>query len=100
MKKIKCTQERSGTTVNVEIFYVLGFALIFFGVVIILAAILLLPHSKIKKGEARGGGAIIIGPVPIIFGTDKESVKTILILSIVLTVVLIAATAILHLMSR
>jgi len=85
---------------NAETLYALGFALIFLGVTIILTALLLLSYSETKEKETRAGGAIIIGPVPIVFGADKESVKTILILSIVLTVVLVATTVTLHLMSR
>jgi uncharacterized protein (TIGR00304 family) len=48
------------------------------------------------KGKVRAGGAIIIGPVPIIFGTDRKSLKTILLLSITLTVLLIILFVILN----
>jgi len=93
-------RRRTELTMNIETLYALGLALIFFGVPIILAAILLLFHSRTEEREVNGGGAIIIGPIPIIFGTDNESVKTVLLLSIVLSIVLIAAAVILHLMSR
>jgi len=53
-----------------------------------------------KKGKVTGGGAIIIGPFPIIFGTDKESIKIILLLSITLTILLVIAMVIFHLMFR
>ena len=36
------------------------------------------------EGKVKGGGAIIIGPFPIVFGTDWKSVKMVLLLSIVL----------------
>ncbi|MCK4474502.1 DUF131 domain-containing protein, partial [Candidatus Bathyarchaeota archaeon] len=36
-----------------------------------------------------GGGVLIIGHFPIIFGTDKEAVKAVLLLSLALTVLLI-----------
>ncbi|MEM2319370.1 MAG: DUF131 domain-containing protein [Candidatus Bathyarchaeia archaeon] len=71
-------------------FYSLGIALIFIGVLIVLVAFLLLFMAGFKEKTVRGGGAVIIGPFPIIFGTDKESVKTLLWLSITLTVILIA----------
>lgn len=61
----------------------LGFALIFIAVI---GAIL---SGKRGGSKVRGGGAIIIGPIPIVFGTDKQSVKVILILSIVLVALLI-----------
>jgi len=53
-----------------------------------------------KKGNVKGAGAIIIGPIPIVFGTDKESLKTVLRLSIVLTALLIILILVLHFLSR
>ena len=80
--------------------YMIGLALIFLGTIIIIAIILALLFSGRDKAKVRGGGAIIIGPVPIIFGTDKESLKTILILSIILTVLLTIVTVMLYFMSK
>jgi len=81
--------------------YGLGIALIFAGMLVILVAILLLFLSNVKgEGKVKGGGVIIIGPFPIIFGTDKESVKTILLLSLALTVLLVIAMVIFYLISR
>jgi uncharacterized protein (TIGR00304 family) len=48
-----------------------------------------------KEGEGegnskmRGGGVIMIGPIPIIFGTDKKSVKSVIVLALALTILLI-----------
>jgi uncharacterized protein (TIGR00304 family) len=81
--------------------YGLAIALIFAGMLIIIVATLLLFLSNVKGGgKVKGGGAIIIGPFPIIFGTDKESVKTILLLSLVLTVLLIIAMVTFYLISK
>ncbi len=77
-------------TLNAESFYILGVAIIFLGILIIIAAFVLLAISSFRGGKIRGGGAIIVGPFPIIFGTDKESFKTILWLSITLTLLLLA----------
>lgn len=71
-------------------FYSLGVALIFVGVLIVLVAFALLFIVGFEEKTVRGGGTVIIGPFPIIFGTDKESVKILLWLSITLTVILIA----------
>lgn len=88
-------------TMDAGTLYWLGLALVFIGVIVIVVATLLVVFSNIRKGgKVKGGGAIIIGPVPIIFGTDKESLKTILLLSIVLTIILVIATVILYLMSK
>jgi uncharacterized protein (TIGR00304 family) len=86
---------------DAETLYGLGIVLIFAGMLVILVAILLLFLSNVKgEGKAKGGGVIIIGPFPIIFGTDKESVKTILLLSIALTVLLVIVMVIFYVVSR
>jgi uncharacterized protein (TIGR00304 family) len=86
---------------DAETLYGLGIVLIFAGMFIILAAILLLFLSSVKgEGKVKGGGAIIIGPFPIIFGTDKESVRTILLLSLALTILLAIVMVIFYLISR
>ena len=80
--------------------YALGIALIFFGVLIIVVAVVLLSISGVKKGKVKGGGAILIGPIPIIFGTDMKSLKTVLLLSLVLTVMLVVAMVVYYLLLR
>jgi uncharacterized protein (TIGR00304 family) len=80
--------------------YALGIALIFVGVLIIVIAVILLSISGAKKGKVKGGGAIIIGPIPIIFGTDKRSLKTVLLLSLALTVLLVVVMILYYLLLR
>jgi len=82
---------------DAQTLYSAGIILTFAGILIITiaAALIVLSRSK-KAGRIRGGGAIIIGPIPIIFGTDKESLKTALLLSIVLTALLIVLILLLH----
>ncbi|WP_321430518.1 DUF131 domain-containing protein [uncultured Methanolobus sp.] len=36
------------------------------------------------KTEVRGGGLIMLGPIPIIIGSDNKSARTLMILAIVL----------------
>ena len=80
--------------------YALGMALILIGVLIIVLAVLLFSLLSAKKGKIKGGGAIIIGPFPIIFGTDKKSLKTVLLLSLALTVLLLIVMIIQYLLLR
>ena len=80
--------------------YALGIALVFVGVLIIIVAVILLSVSGAKKGKVKGGGAIIVGPVPIIFGTDEKSLKTVLLLSLALTVMLVVAMVVYYLLLR
>ena len=37
-----------------------------------------------KRSEIRGGGIIMIGPIPIILGTDSKSAQIVIMLAIVL----------------
>jgi uncharacterized protein (TIGR00304 family) len=60
-----------------------GFAL---AIVAIFVAIL---RSSKGTGEVRGGGIVMIGPVPIVFGTDKGSIRILILLGIVLMIVLL-----------
>lgn len=78
----------------------MGIALIFAGILIIILAVLLLSIRSAGKGKFKGGGAVIIGPVPIIFGTDKKSLKTVLVLSLVLTVLLLVVIIVQYLLLR
>ena len=72
-----------------------GTALIFIGVLIIIIAVILVSVSGASgKGNVKAGGVVIIGPLPIVFGTDGKSIRKVLLLSIALTVLLISAMAI------
>ena len=71
------------------VLYSVGVILILIGVIIIVLAVIMLSVRSAGKSKVRGGGAVIIGPVPIIFGTDKKSLKTVLLLSLTLTILLL-----------
>ena len=78
----------------------MGIVLVLAGVVIIAVAVFLLSVRGAGKGKVRGGGAVIIGPIPIIFGTDKKSLKTVLLLSLALTALLLAVMIVHYLLVR
>lgn len=86
---------------DAETLYGLGIILIFAGILVILVAVMVLFFSSARgKKKAKGGGVIVIGPFPIIFGTDKDSIKTVLLLSIALTILLAIVTVIFYLVFR
>ena len=69
-----------------QFFMHLALALVAVGVIIIVAAIILASMRGAGKGKVKAAGVIMIGPIPIIFGTDKKSVKSVLALALALTV--------------
>ncbi len=75
----------------------IGIVLILAGFLVTFVAIVLSLKTFKGKSKVRGGGAIIIGPFPIIVGTDKESVKILLLLSIVLIGLLLVFMAVSYL---
>jgi uncharacterized protein (TIGR00304 family) len=87
-------------TVDLAGFYALGIVLIIVGVAVIVAVIVLLSMGEGKKGKMQGAGVIMIGPIPIIFGTDKKSVKGILALALALTIVVLIITVVNYLLLR
>jgi len=74
----------------------LGFLLVFIGILVILAGIVSMAYQTWKTGGdgvekpetgVRGAGVIMIGPIPIIFGSDVTTLKPIMILAVVLMVI-------------
>jgi uncharacterized protein (TIGR00304 family) len=82
-------------TLNASSLLLAGFFIIFIGFLLIMIGIVLgiFQNSEPKQdysrgqesfGKVKGGGVIMLGPIPIIFGSDKESAKTAAILAIIL----------------
>ncbi|MEM1566486.1 MAG: DUF131 domain-containing protein [Candidatus Bathyarchaeia archaeon] len=88
------------STFDASPLYSLGLIMILVGIVVVIVAFALLFVSSAKNNEVKGGGALIIGPFPIVFGTDKESVKIMLWLSIALTIIAFALFITLYLLGR
>jgi uncharacterized protein (TIGR00304 family) len=78
--------------VNPTVFYALGAVLVVAGIVVIVAAIIAAStrgagkNKEEGEGRVKAAGVIMIGPIPIIFGTDKKSVKTVLALALALVI--------------
>jgi uncharacterized protein (TIGR00304 family) len=69
-----------------------GLILIFAGFTVAFFAVLSMFLRNFRvRGRTRGGALIMIGPIPVVFGTDKETVKILLILSVVLMVIVLAS---------
>lgn len=74
----------------------LGFILIFAGIAVIFFSVL---SSALKQEGARGeyGGAVVIGPIPIVFGSSERAVKIAVLGALVL---MAFAVALILIMSR
>lgn len=63
----------------------LGILLIFLGFIVVfigMALSMLTSGRRGSKGKVGGGGLIMIGPIPILFGTDKKWVGVMAILAL------------------
>jgi uncharacterized protein (TIGR00304 family) len=70
----------------------LGIAIILVGfLVVFLATVMSGRSSEEREGEARvrGGGVIMIGPIPIVFGSDARWASVAMVLAIVLIAVVL-----------
>jgi len=80
-----------------QLLFSIGVILVFTGFIIAFLAIILLVFTTMRgKRKFRGGGALIIGPFPIVFGTDRESIKMLLLLSIALIVLVLILMVVYH----
>ena len=65
------------------------FDLLTAGVMLVLAGVVIVVISTLRSGghsEVKGAGVILIGPIPIAFGTDAKWVSLALILTVVIIV--------------
>ncbi len=84
-----------------QIIYAIGMILLLTGVIVVIIAVVVLALSGVKPGtKVKGGGVILIGPIPIVFGSDKESVKKLLLLSLALMIVALILIVTLNMLGR
>jgi uncharacterized protein (TIGR00304 family) len=68
----------------------IGLALVIIGFVLAFVAVILLAiGGRGAGGQTKGAGILLIGPIPIVFGSDRESVRTLMILAIVLIAIIL-----------
>ena len=59
---------------------IVGLALVMVGFAVVAVALL----SSGGRGEVKGGGVVLVGPIPIIFGSDAKWATVAIVLAIVL----------------
>jgi uncharacterized protein (TIGR00304 family) len=78
---------------NANTLFETGLILVFAGFILAFISAFVLVFRGSKTGsKMKGGGIVMLGPFPIIFGTDKGSVKVLILLSIILMIVVLAFT--------
>jgi len=78
---------------NANTLFETGLILIFVGFAVAFISTFILFLRGIRTGsKLKGGGIVMLGPFPIIFGTDKGSAKVLILLSIILMIVALAIT--------
>ena len=67
----------------------IGILLIVAGLILASVSIILL-SQRAGNSRGRGGAVIVIGPFPIVLGSDKEAAQSLLLLAVIFVVTLIA----------
>ena len=89
-----------------QLLFAIGLTVVFLGLFLLTLGLLLEMRKK-KRGEEKEeegkeqkteyGGVIFIGPIPIVFGSNKKIAKTMLIIGIVIFAILMVLTLITYL---
>jgi len=72
-----------------DLTFTVGASLTIIGVILALVAMVMMVARAGRGGSTKGGGILLIGPFPIIFGNDKQSVKLLVILAIVMMLIML-----------
>ncbi|BAB67350.1 MULTISPECIES: TIGR00304 family membrane protein [Sulfurisphaera] len=86
-----------------ELLFAIGLTAIFLGLILVIVGLFLeftksekrrAEEEENRQGEQRSeyGGVIFIGPIPIVFGSNKKIAKTMLILGIIIFIIFLILT--------
>jgi uncharacterized protein (TIGR00304 family) len=66
--------------------FIVGLTLIFTGIILVLVGFL----AEASKGEGRveGGGVVVIGPIPIVFGSNWKIALILVVATIILMLII------------
>lgn len=78
---------------NPDVLFSAGLVLFLAGFLLAIAAIILLAVRSVRGGGVRGGGVILLGPVPIVFG-DERLTKVLVFVAVIIFVVFLIVSII------
>jgi uncharacterized protein (TIGR00304 family) len=71
----------------------IGIGIIFAGFLVVFLAMVMSGNNRSEreegKAQIRGGGVIMIGPIPVIFGSDAKWTSIAIVLAIILIVIVL-----------
>ncbi len=79
-------------------FTTIGLAIIVVGFLVVFLAVVVSARGSeggAKRSQVKGGGVIMIGPIPIIFGSDAKWTTVAILLAIVLMVIVLLSGVVL-----
>jgi uncharacterized protein (TIGR00304 family) len=71
--------------VQANLVIIVGIIAIFIGFVLVFAGTVMQASSN-KTSDVKTGGIILIGPIPIIFGSDKGTIVTAVVMAIIIMI--------------
>lgn len=87
-----------------ELLFAVGLTIVFLGLILLTIGLLVELSKKREKSsneekeeKTEYGGVIFIGPIPIVFGSNKKIAKTMLVIGIVIFIIFILLTLIAYL---
>jgi len=78
---------------NPDVLFSVGLVLFLAGFLLAIAAIILLAVRSVRGGGVRGGGVILLGPVPIVFG-DERLTKILVFVAVIIFVIFLIVSII------
>ncbi|RLI37003.1 hypothetical protein DRO55_02330 [Candidatus Bathyarchaeota archaeon] len=73
----------------IGLLYIVGFIMVAAGILILIIS--LTSYRRFGKEERRGevGGVILIGPIPIVFGSSRRIMRLMLLISLIFIVMIL-----------
>lgn len=72
--------------------YIIGFFMFMLGMILCIIGVLWMILKSSSSSRVSGGGLVMIGPFPIIFGTSKDVTKWMFIIALIFIAFMVIST--------